>query len=72
MPTFLVIGIYSDNHQPYAQDVTAKTAALAAEDAQALVAAEGNEIWIAGVYEVHPRDLDAFERNDFARLKNVA
>lgn len=72
MPTFLVIGIYADNHQPFAQDFTANNAEGASTQAQDFVAAEGNEIWIAGVYEVHPHDLDALECNDFARLKNVA
>lgn len=72
MPTFLVVAIYRDNHQPYAQDFIAENAASAIEAANAAVAENGDQIWIAGVYEVHARDLDALECNDFARMRNVA
>ena len=72
MKTYLVVGIYADNHQPFAQDFAADTPSEAATKAKTMAGEIGTELWVAGVYAVHPGDLDAFERNDFARLKNVA
>lgn len=68
MSTFLVIGIYDDNGQRFAQDVEADTAG----EAEVIIhKGEESPISIAAVMLVHDDDLDRLERGDMARMKLV-